>query len=108
MKRVGGGYAPKDGSGTTRSRDAMYRTGMQIMENAPKNNLIGNASTIDYLHRNGDNQSDYSDKLKYLTRQTERERKLSHIANSVSGFYKEPEQQSEHSMMKSTYSQNIA
>ena len=38
----------------------------------------------------------------------ERERRLSQIANSVSGFYRGAENASEHSLMQSTHESNFA
>jgi len=47
------------------------------------------------------NESETSDKLN----PNDRDRRLSQIANSVSGFYKEG---SEHSLMRSTHESNFA
>lgn len=89
VKRVGGGFAPKDKDGgdrTNRSKDgreAIQKTGFQIMNNNPRNQSIH--STMDV--NRADVMSERSDRLKYLPRQDERDRKLSQVANSVSGFY---------------------
>ena len=61
-----------------------------------KNNLMS---------EKGDLQSDTSDKQE-SNKQHDRERRLSQIANSVSGFYKD--NGSDHSLMRSTHESNFA
>lgn len=53
------------------------------MNNNPRNQSIH--STMDV--NRADVMSERSDRFKYLPRQDDRDRKLSQVANSVSGFY---------------------
>lgn len=108
VKRVGGGFVPKtnDGSSSNRNdRESLQRTGFNIVRNNPRNNQSLH-STMDA--NRGENRSEQSDRFRHQNNPSERDRKLSNIANSVSGFYAgaDPGEQSVHnSVMKSTNSQ---
>ncbi|CDW77580.1 UNKNOWN [Stylonychia lemnae] len=104
VKRVGGGFAPpqKDAKTVRERDDIQNKSTMNRFTGAQKNNLM--SGTIE--NNNNDTASNNSNR-RYMP--TERDRKLSHIANSVSGFYKEGNHnQSEHSgTIESSQAKNL-